>query len=114
MEKRIMRTLRTYAKRNYIALALCSAALIALAGSGLSSASGSKDISSLSGLNEGRRLTSSPTPNDVSTQVMNATGGGRFRRNDLTSLLIRPVSQSAPTAAVLTATKTDNLTQTTT
>jgi uncharacterized repeat protein (TIGR01451 family) len=103
-----MRTLRTYAKRNYITLMLCSVALIALVGSGLSSASGSKNRSSLSAVNGGRRLTSLPTPNDASTQVMNATAGGEFKRNNLASLLIRPVSQSAPTAAVLTATKTDN------
>src|SRR5215510_3742996 len=98
-----MRTLRTYTKRNYITLLFCSVALIALVGSGLSSASGSKDLISLSALNEGRRPTSSPTPNDTNMQVMNTTlMGGQSARNELASLLIRAVSQSAPTAAVLT------------
>lgn len=75
MEKRIMQKLRTFANRNYITLTLCSAALIAVVGSGLSSGSGSKDLSSLGSLKDGRRLTSFPTPNDASMQVMTATDG---------------------------------------
>src|SRR5262249_41340907 len=42
-----MRTIRTFAGRNYLTLILCSVGLIALVGSGLSSASSSKDTTGI-------------------------------------------------------------------
>ena len=73
-----MRTIRTYAKRNYITLMLCSIALIAVVGSGLSSASGSKDDSTrLRATGNSRGLLNLSTgtgPNNNS--VTNATAGG--------------------------------------
>jgi hypothetical protein len=69
-----MRTLQTYAKRNYITLVLCAVALIALVGSGLSSASGPKDYNSTSNLKDGRRL--SGVAIDAGNKRYLRTGGG--------------------------------------
>ena len=107
-----MRSLRTFALRNLITSGVCALALVVFLGSGLSPASGSKDLSPLNANENTRVLPTQPQGNDAALSLDSIMGAGHSGRK--TPLKLLPVGAASPFATTLTATKTDNLAQTAT
>jgi uncharacterized repeat protein (TIGR01451 family) len=104
-----MRPLRSFALRNYITLGLCAVALIVFLVSGLRPASGSRDVSPLNGNETTRVLPAVPNGNDKALTLNPRSGPASNTRSNPLKLRLLPASVASPFAAVLTATKTDNL-----